>query len=178
MRPGCEFPVEEQEGRRWYAVQSQPRREQLALAHLGRQGFRSFCPTRSKIRRIGRRSTSVQAPFFPGYLFVSLDLQKERWRSINGTIGVIRLVGFSSSGRPAPLPAGFVEQVAELSASAGLEASDALKPGDRVRVIGGPLDDLCGILEASGEHERVTILLSLLGQETRVTLKRGSLLAA
>jgi transcription antitermination factor NusG len=119
----------------------------------------------------------VKAPFFPGYLFVSLDLDCERWRSINGTVGVIRLVAFGSGGRPTPLPRGFVERLQELN-DGNCPIANELRAGDRVRVIGGPLDDLCGALEGASDHERVTILLSLLGKETRVSLRRGSLIAA
>jgi transcriptional antiterminator RfaH len=162
--------------RRWYAVQCQPRREKLAITHLARQGFASRCPARLRLRKAGRRTTQVEAPLFPGYVFVSLDLENERWRSINGTTGVVRLVSFGSGGRPAPLPAGLVERLSEMS---GLEDDgEALQPGDRVRVIGGPLDDLCGLLETAGDNERVTILLTLLGQQTRVSLNRGALIAA
>lgn len=164
--------------RRWYAVQAQPRREQLALSHLERQGFASFCPFVTKLRKSRCARAATRAPFFPGYLFVDLDLEQERWRSINGTIGVMRLVGFSSSGRPAPLPRGFVEALQELTISGAGQAVDELNIGDRIRVIGGPFDDLCGVLETSAEQERVTILLSLLGQEARVSLRRGSLIAA
>jgi transcriptional antiterminator RfaH len=171
-------PVSGQGARRWYAVQSQPRREQLALLHLGRQHFEAFCPMVSKVRRRARGAQTVHSPFFPGYLFVRLDLGADRWRSINGTIGVIRLVAFSSGGCPAPLPRGFVEKLQEMSEAGGLAANDSLSAGDAVRVIGGPFDDLCGVLETSGSAERVTILLTLLGQETRVSLKRGSLIAA
>lgn len=166
------------QNRRWYAVQAQPHREQLAIAHLERQHFQTFFPTVAKLRKIGKQTKTVPAPFFPGYLFVRLDLERERWRSINGTIGVLRLIAFSSSGRPAPLPIGFVERLIEVSGAGGLKARDGLNAGDAVRVLGGPFDDLCGVLETSGQQERVTILLSLLGQETRVSLSRGSLIAA
>lgn len=118
------------------------------------------------------------APFFPGYLFVGLDLEGECWRSINGTIGVLRLVAFATSGRPARVPRGFVERLVSLSGSDGLSHDEELSAGDQVRVIGGAFDDLCGILETAGDAERVRILLSLLGKETRVTLRRGSLVAA
>ena len=171
-------PVAALSARRWYVIQSQPRRESLALVHLRRQGFTSFCPTRSKIARAGRRRVTVAAPFFPGYLFVELDLDVDRWRSINGTIGVLRLVSFGASGRPAPLPLGFVEKLREMCANSVPGADDGLEAGDNVRVIGGPFDDLCGVLENRSDGERVTILLSLLGKETRVSLKRGSLIAA
>jgi transcriptional antiterminator RfaH len=163
--------------RRWYVVQAQPRREQLALVHLGRQNFETFCPTRIKVSRSGHKLVKGRVPFFPGYLFVSLDLDSERWRSINGTIGVMRLVGFGSGGRPAPVPHGFVERLLELE-DGNCPTEDTLRAGDRVRVIGGPLDDLCGVLDEANQHERVTILLSLLGTATRVTLRRGSLIAA
>lgn len=161
----------------WYVVQAQPGRERLALMHLGRQSFVAFCPTRLKTRRSGHKHVDVKAPFFPGYLFVSLDLDCERWRSINGTVGVIRLVAFGSGGRPTPLPRGFVERLQELN-DGNCPIANELRAGDRVRVIGGPLDDLCGALEGASDHERVTILLSLLGKETRVSLRRGSLIAA
>jgi transcription elongation factor/antiterminator RfaH len=163
--------------KRWYVVQAQPGREQLALVHLARQSFEGFCPTRLKTRRSGHKHVKVKAPFFPGYLFVSLDVDCERWRSINGTIGVMRLVAFGSGGRPTPLPGGFVERLHELNGG-NCSIADELRAGDRVRVISGPLDDLCGVLESASEHERVTILLSVLGKETRVSLRRGSLIAA
>lgn len=88
----------------------------------------------------------------------------------------MRLVAFGTS--PAPLPLGFVERLQEMSDGSGLRGDDKLSAGDSVRIIGGPFDDLCGILENSGDQERVTILLSLLGKETRVSLRRGSLIAA
>lgn len=164
---------------RWYAVQSQPRREALALLHLGRQGFAGFCPMRPVSRKRGRRRVSVAAPLFPGYLFVRLDLERDRWRAINGTIGVLRLVAFSSDGRPAPLPPGFVERLQQWrGGDGGTYAAAPLAAGERVRVIGGPFDDLCGVLETAGAAERVTILLALLGQETRVQVRRALLIAA
>ena len=165
-------------GRRWYAVQAQPQREGLALLHLARQRFESFCPMLSSISRRSGRPASVKKAFFPGYLFVNLDLEQDRWRSINGTIGVMRLIGFSGAGRPASLPTGFIDRLKHWTVDRPPMADDGLGVGDRVRVIGGPFDDLCGVLATANDNDRVTILLSLLGKETRVTLPRGSLIAA
>lgn len=165
--------------RRWYAVQSQPRREELALVHLRRQGFQGFCPMRNKPRKVARRVVSALGPLFPGYLFVNIDLEREQWRSINGTIGVLRLVSFGSNGRPALVPTGFVERLNELSDGDGLvRVRDELELEARVRVIGGPFDDLCGTLETADDSERVTILLDLLSKETRVHMRRDLLIAA
>ena len=38
----------------------------------------------------------IYKAFFPGYLFVHLDLEKDRWQKINSTIGVNKIISFGS----------------------------------------------------------------------------------
>lgn len=170
------------DNRRWYVVQAQPRREKLALEHLTRQHFISFCPVQRRVRKIGRHIVTALEPFFPGYVFVKVDLKAQPWRSINGTTGVIRLVGFGARGResPRPLPPGLVEQFQQMSDNeAGeLRFEEWPCPGDSVRIMRGPFRQLVGTLESAGEMERVTILLQILSTETRVRLRRDMLVAA
>src|SRR5258706_16252721 len=78
-------------GARWYAVNCLSNREFLASSQLRNQGFRTFLPRRLTTRRHARKFDTVMRPLFPGYLFVQLDLSRDRWRSINGTLGVVRL---------------------------------------------------------------------------------------
>lgn len=163
--------------KRWYAVQTQPRKERLALLHLERQSFAAYCPFVRRQRRTATRVVNALEPLFPNYLFVSLDCQAERWRSINGTIGVSRLVSFSNA--PSPIPAGFVERLTvshENDEEAVFDLS--LQAGDRVRIIGGAFDDLCGTLATADARQRVTVLLNLISGETRVSLPRDRLIAA
>jgi transcription antitermination factor NusG len=164
---------------RWYAVQAQPRRERVALRHLGNQGFATFCPMGWRTKRVGRHSVSSLDPFFPGYVFVSMNLDRQPWRSINGTIGVARIVCLGHA-RPQPLPEGLVERFEALSdpENGQLKFRENLSQGDAVRVMGGPFDQLCGTLETAGNLERVTILLEVLSKETRVQLGRNLLVAA
>jgi transcriptional antiterminator RfaH len=49
-----------------------------------------------------------------------------------------------------------------------------LTPGARVRVLQGPLQDHIGLLAALRPHERVLVLLQLLGGQQRVELARSS----
>lgn len=166
--------------KRWYAVQCQPRRELYAEQQLKNQGFATFIPLHSRGRKVGSRLQRALVPFFPNYLFVELDIETQRWRSINGTLGVARLVSFGerSAVCPAPLPIGLVERFRELSDEQGvLRFEERLQPGDRARLIGGPFDNLCGILESAGHGERVILLLDILSKATRVSVDRASLLA-
>lgn len=162
---------------RWFAVRTQPHKERLALHHLANQRFETFCPYRRAIRRIGRRSITMLEPLFPSYVFVQFNPSRERWQAINGTIGVVELVRFGAD--PAALPDGFIEQLQTLAGKDGEIAFDEkLKPGERVRIMGGPLDALCGTLVTAEPRKRVTVLLELLSGATRVAVTRGRLVRA
>lgn len=165
------------QGKRWFAVRTQPRKERLALEHLARQNFEAFCPMWRGAHHKGRNLRQRLAPLFPSYVFVALDLERQRWRSINGTIGCIGVVSFGP--RPAALPFGFLETMRTASASDGEVCfSQELAIGDRVRVIGGTFDNLCGTLLGRSGAERVAILLDVLNRETRVEIASARLIAA
>src|SRR5262244_81166 len=100
-------PTTLSEGERWYAVHTLPFAEARAERHLQRQEFRTFQPKRHKTIRHSRKLSTVEAPFFPRYLFIVLDLSRHQWRSVNGTIGVSRLV--MRGDQPHPVPPGVVE---------------------------------------------------------------------
>ncbi len=157
------------EGERWYVVHTQPHREVRAQAHLAAQGFRIFLPRHRKTVRHARKLKAVSAPLFPCYLFVVLDLGRDRWRSVNGTFGVVRLVSGEES--PIPVPAGVVEtMVSKCSVDGHLNLGRSLEVGDRVRVLSGPFADLIGELTRIDGAERVRVLLRLPGSEIPVSI--------
>src|SRR5215831_11282644 len=161
--------------KRWYAVQCQPHRERTAAAHLSNQDFRVFLPLREKTRRHARRIETVTVPFFPGYLFVQLDLSRDRWRSVNGTLGVARLVGHAEM--PSAAPAGSIEAIR--SACDGFDVvnrSGDIAPGDMIRVARGPFSDLVGKLERLDSAARVHVLLELMGRRASVVLSRDQII--
>jgi Transcription termination factor nusG len=92
---------------RWFAVHTQPMRERTAQDHLEAQVYRTFLPTRLKTVSHARKLRTIVAPFFPRYLFVVIDLKRQRWRSVNGTVGVASVV--MQGDRPQPVPHGVVE---------------------------------------------------------------------
>ena len=67
-----------------------------------------------KTIRHARQLRTVQAPLFPRYLFVILDLERDRWLSVRSTVGVSRLFT-TQDGRPIPVPGGIVESLIERS---------------------------------------------------------------
>lgn len=155
------------DGERWFVAFTQARRELLALENLQRQGWRTFLPFHLETRRHARKFRTVRAPVFPRYLFVGLDLARDRWRSVNGTFGVQRLV--MAGDRPLPAPVGVVETLMQsLDRLGNVRFTTPVEPGSRVRLASGPFADALGILSALDASGRVEVLLEMLGGSIRV----------
>jgi transcriptional antiterminator RfaH len=152
---------------RWYAVHTLPHRELAAAIQLRFQGFQPFVPMHPKTVRHARRFKTIKAPFFPRYLFVCMNLARDRWRPINGTFGVCSLV--MAGDLPTPVPHGVVEALTTMTdASGNLSFSTEMRPGQKVRILTGPFADRIGELTRADESDRVQILLDVMGIEVVV----------
>lgn len=164
-------------GERWFVVQTLAKRERRAEAQLAQQGFNVFLPMVMRSVRHARKVRNVKTAAFPGYLFVAIDVQRDRWRSINGTFGVARLI--TGEGRPLPVPGGLVESLMEYLDESGLCRFDRdLVVGQSVRVVAGPLSQALGKLVRLDANGRVRVLLEILGGQIQATIDRSALEAA
>lgn len=156
---------------RWYVVRTLPQRERLAVQQLVNQDYRVFLPLHLKTRRHARNVETISVPLFPRYLFTVLDLTRDRWRSINGTFGVERLL--MCAREPQVVPHGLVESLVGASDDDGTVHFDAsLREGQSVKVVAGPFAELIGRLERVDSSRRVSVLLELLGGSVRVAIPR------
>jgi len=153
---------------RWYAVHTLPFAEARAERQLQRQEFRTFQPKRHKTVRHARKLSTIEAPFFPRYLFIVLDLDRHQWRSVNGTIGVSRLV--MCGDQPHRVPPGVVEALIEAADARGiLQLGRKLRLGESVRLMAGPLAEQIAILDKLDDSGRVQVLLHILGRRVAVS---------
>ena len=171
----CHSVLAFKENERWYVVRTQPQREALAARQLENQDYRVFLPRFLKNRRHARKFETVLAPLFPRYMFISLDLTRDRWRSVNGTYGVDRLL--MRAGEPEPVPPGLVEQImGAAEADGAVRFNIGLKEGQTIKVTAGPFADLMGRLERLDDSGRVRALLDILGGKIRVVLPENLVL--
>lgn len=160
----------------WFAVHTRPHSESLASVHLKLQGFNVFCPRYRKIIRHARQRREVEAPLFPGYIFLQLDLD-EPWSAVNGTRGVRRIL--AQGERPLALPAGFIEALQEQMREQGvLKLEPVFRVGEAVRLVEGPFAEWIGRVERLDAGGRVEVLLELLGRSVAVKLRPEALIAA
>jgi transcriptional antiterminator RfaH len=163
----------------WYVVQTQPNAENKACAHLARQGFATYLPRYLKRRRHARRVETVAAPLFPRYLFVLIDMTKQRWRSIYSTIGVSRLI--CAGDTPTPVADEVVAMLKQREDAAGfvkLERPPPFHVGEIIRIVYGAFTDCLGLYDSMSDRDRVAVLLDLLGRKVRVLVDAEAVTAA
>ncbi len=163
----------------WFAVQTRPQAESKAVANLLRQGYEAYLP-RCRVRvSHARRREIVLRPLFPRYLFAGLDRALMPWRPIRSTFGVAGLV--QSGDEPVAVPQSVIDTLQEREAAGAfdrLSLQQSFRPGDMVRVTEGAFEDMVGRLIEMRDHDRVIVLLDLLGRTLRTQFDAGVLASA
>jgi transcriptional antiterminator RfaH len=157
--------------KQWFVVHTQPLKESVAYQNLMEQDFEVYLPRFKKTRRHARKVDEVLAPLFPRYLFVGMDLEAHGWRSVQGTRGVSYLL--TMNGRPALIPWRLIQDLKNQETSDGLVPINSMAlfmKGDKVRVLDGAFKDYVATFEQMDDKQRVQLLLTFLGRETRVSL--------
>ncbi len=160
---------------RWHLVLAKPASEECAVTHLERQGYGVYFPRlQQKVLRRGKWCDRVTA-LFPRYLFVRLDSVLQSLAPVRSTFGVACVVRFGVDYMVVPehVVTTLQSNADQQSGLHKLRAADWFKRGDVVRIAAGALSGLEGIFESDDGNERVTILLNLLGRETRIQVDAG-----
>jgi transcription antitermination factor NusG len=121
------------------------RHERLVAHQLNSQGIITFLPSIVEIHRWSDRRKKVELPLFPGYVFLRANLSPQLRRSVlfaRGTAGFI-----SMQGEPVAIPDEQIDSIQKLlSSNVQVLSHPYLKVGQRVRIRGGSLDGIEGIL--------------------------------
>ena len=167
--------------RHWFAIRTQPRKEELAKTHYERQGFEVFLPLIQKWRRHARRIEQVARPLFPGYLFLNLTEDECKLPAIYSTIGAVGPVRFGDYYPPVPewVIYGIMSRIDEHGyVTAYVRDKANFSPGDRVKVEWLNYSELEGIFQAKRGEDRALILLNILKRRVPAIVPLDCLKAA
>jgi len=160
----------------WFAVLTKPRAEGIAREHLSRQGFECRLPRTRRLLRRAEGMREVVEPLFPRYLFLRADPESQDLGRVRSTRGVTALVrrGIEPARVPEPVIAALD---ARSEAGEGFVRLDppALAPGADVRVTQGPFAGMDAVFKARSAHERVLLLVRVLGEACAVEVPEAHL---
>ncbi len=147
--------------RSWFAIETRPRHEKRVAAGLKEKGIDAFLPLISAMHKWSDRRRLVQLPLFPGYVFVRIVNEMNLRVSVLRTSGVQKFVGIPKVGTSIPEC-----QIAAIRAIVEQKIPLALHPflsiGRRVRLRGGSLDGIEGILLAKNGDQSLVVSVDLI----------------
>jgi transcription antitermination factor NusG len=159
----------------WRALWTRSHCEQIVYEQLAGNGFHPFLPRMPAWTVRAGRPVRVHQPMFPGYLFFYDALDARSYLQIVKTRGLVAILG-DRRDRFAEVP------VTEIAAVARLMHLDLpvfphryLGPGDRVRILHGPLAGLEGVLlQHRPKKQLLVISVDLLRRSVAVEVECGT----
>lgn len=162
------FPVAETD--HWYALHTRARHEKLVVQRLTERGVQTFLPVFSEVHRWSDRKKKVELPLFGCYVFAKFAPRRSERLNVLRVGGVLSLVG--SQGEGTPIPDQQIDAVRTLMDSAhSWSACPFLKIGQRVRIRGGALDGLEGILTSRSGGQTLVISVDAIQRSLAVKVE-------
>ena len=146
------------------------RAEKKVAERLMEAGVQVFLPMVEVLRQWSDRKKKVQKALFNGYVFVKTD-QNNLWNCLQ-TPGAVKFVNFS--GVPATIRDEDVETIQRLVATGVSIETDGseISPGEKVKVIGGSLEDMVGECIEKGTKDYFLIRIPGIYQNMLVSIPR------
>ena len=142
----------------------------MVAEQLQRQEIESFLPLVKRTRKWSDRTKEVELPLFSGYNFVRVALTSPDRLRVLQTHGVAGFVGINGCGTA--IPDGQIEDIRTLLASkVPFQEQPFLRVGQRVRIRGGSLDGVEGILSAQNEDRSLVISLEPIQRSLSVRIQ-------
>lgn len=154
----------------WYAVHTMARHEKRIDGLLREKGLVTFLPTFRQTHRWSDRHQTVEVPMFGCYAFVSISQSTEERLKVLRTPGVLAFVG--SEGRGTPIPEEQIESL-RTAVSQRLPCSPYpfISAGRRVRIRGGSLEGVEGILVHQDEDQNLVVSVELLQRSVAIRVE-------
>ena len=128
-------------------------------------------PEKEVIEVVKGKKITRPKKFYPGYVFVQMQLTNQIWHLIKNASGVVNFVG--KQGTPTEIP---IQQIEAITDQIKEEATHprskiSFTNGEHVKVIDGPFKSFNGVVEeVNQEKGRVKVAVSIFGRPTPVEL--------
>ena len=164
------FPLEQPAPPQWYAIHTRAQHEKKVEVHLRQRDISIFLPLERQVHRWSDRRKSVEVPLFPCYAFVQIIPTAQTRSAVLRTDGVIGFVGVRGEGTP--IPDSEIESVRLLlSRDVPFASYPFLKIGQRVRIRGGSLDGMEGVIVGGRGKRRLVVSVDLIQRSIAIAVE-------
>jgi transcription antitermination factor NusG len=153
----------------WFAIQTWPRYEKKVAAELERKEVQVFLPLSRAKHQWSDRLRTVEMPLFPTYVFVRIHATTPDRAWVLRSNGVSKFVGARGTG--STVPESEIESVRALvSRGSSFEIHPFLNVGQRVRICGGSLHGVEGILQEKNSDRSLVVSIQLIQRSLSIRL--------
>ncbi len=169
--------------KKWYVVHTQSGCEAKAKASIELRIAQNnlqdkfgevLVPSENVVELVKNQKQTKSRKFFPGYIFVEMDLNEETWHLVRGSNKVTGFVGKSGGvSKPTSISDKEVQRVTKQIEVGATKPRPKItfQEGDSVVVVDGPFNNFNGTVEdVNAEKGKVKVLVSIFGRPTPVEL--------
>jgi transcription antitermination factor NusG len=157
------------DGARWYAAHTYARSEKAIECRLRAEGLTTFLPLATEVHRWSDRRKVMEVPLFACYVFIRLVMNYGHRLKVLNVDGVLSFVGGGGQGTPIPDP-----QIDAVRTLVSQKVAWSPHPfpaiGERVRILGGALDGIEGILLSRDRAETLVVSIEALQRSLAVRI--------
>lgn len=152
----------------WYAIYTRSRAEKKVASWMYDNGYTVYLPLVKTLRQWSDRKKKVEVPLISSYVFVQVS-EKEYYSILNAP-GVVAYVTFE--GKAAPIRDSQMQVMRQaVEGNLPIEVNnEQLKPGQRVKVISGPMKGAEGEYLETVHKNNFIINLSHIGFSLKVEI--------
>lgn len=129
-------------------------------------------PSENVVEMRGGKKVIKNKVFFPGYILIKMEMDKESRHFVENIPGIVSFVG--PNNQPEALKEVEVKRIlGEVESMNGREVvRTRFRKGEPVKIVDGPFVDFTGVVqEVNSEKQKVTVLISIFGRSTPVELE-------
>lgn len=181
MNSANQTPDEKTSNIRWYIVHAysgkelavmEGLRERIKLHSMEKKFGEIVVPTEEVVEMRGGQKCKSKRKFFPGYVFLQMEMIDETWHLVKSTPWVMGFIG-GTSDKPATVSNKEIDEILHRVQEGAEKPRPKVlfEPGEVVRIINGPFSDFDGVVEdVNYEKSRLVVSVLIFGRSTPVEL--------
>lgn len=155
---------------KWYVMYTTSRSEKKVAERLQEKGWEVYLPIVEELRQWSDRKKKVQRALFNGYVFVRTERNK-LWECLQvpGAVKFVHFSGHHATIREEDL--NMIKRIVTTGVAVETDGSE-IEPGEKVKVMGGPLQNMEGECIEKGNKDYFLIRIPGIYQNMLITIER------